>query len=280
MKLGCIDYLNCYPFYYHMLEIEPIPGVQIFRGYPSDLNRMMTKGELHMSPISAAAYADLEGDVILLPDFCLSSIGYVHSVILISKVPLEDLNQKRVGLSSASQTSVVLLKMLLSHFYHVEPVYLPTDPKPSLNGTGLDAALVIGNEALAQSTEPVPYTYDLGDLWLRKTGNPVVFAVFAVQTSIVNKFADEIESIVRSYHRSIGCLKEKRAQLLIKAKERYPKIQYNMDAYFNTLQYSFTSEMKKALTFYLSLAGELDLIKKVETVQFLDGSIRQTERAL
>jgi len=116
MRLGYINYLNCYPYYYHMFEKQPLPGVEIIPAYPSTLNAMMSTGELDMSPISAAAYADLEDEAVLLPDFCLSSLGYVHSVILASLAPIEDLGGKRIGLSSASKTSVVLLKILLQSY--------------------------------------------------------------------------------------------------------------------------------------------------------------------
>ena len=268
MRLGYINYLNCYPFYYHTLEKEPLPDAEIVPGYPSELNKMMVQGKLDLSPISAAAYADIQEKVVLLSDFCLSSVGYVRSVILNSKIPIEYLHNKRVGLSSASQTSVVLLKILLQNYYKVEPVYLPAQPKPSLKDENLDAALIIGNEAITR-TEPVAYTYDLGDLWLRKTGFPVVFAVFAVQETAIKKYPSQIHAIVNSYHKSLGCLEYERELLIQKAAEKYPDIQYDIHAYYQLLQYKFTEEMKDALRFYFSLAGELGLLSQVGTLKFL-----------
>lgn len=275
MNLGYIDYLNCYPFYYHMFEIEPLPDVLVRAGYPSHVNRLMGTRELDMSPISAAAYADLEGEIVLLPDLCLSSIGYVHSVILSSNVPIEDLHRKKVGLSSASRTSVVLLKILLQKYYDIEPVYVPTDPNPSLKGQGIDAALIIGNEAMMQ--EMSPYTYDLGDLWLRKTGYPVVFAVFAVREAIIRQCLSRIESVIRSYHRSLACLDPDREILIQKARQRYPTIRYDVDAYYRVLEYSFNPGLKEALRFYLRSAGELGLLRNVHDIRFLDLSAAQSE---
>lgn len=270
MRLGYINYLNCYPFYYCMLEKEPLRDAEIVPGYPSELNKMMARGELDLSPISAAAYADIQEKVVLLPDFCLSSVGYVRSVILNSKIPIEYLHNKKVGLSSASQTSVVLLKILLKNYYKVEPVYVPTQPKPSLEDENLDAALIIGNEAIMRCTDPVAYTYDLGDLWLRKTGFPVVFAVFAVQASAINKYPSQIHAIMNSYHNSLECLENERELLIRKAAEKYPDIQYDIHAYYQLLQYTFTGEMKDALRFYFRLAGELGLLPQVKTLNFLN----------
>jgi chorismate dehydratase len=268
MKLGYIDYLNCYPFYYHMFEISPIQDVQIFPHYPSELNRLMVKGELDMSPISAAAYAELEHEVALLPDFCLSSVGYVHSVILKSLVPIEELHKKRVGLSSASLTSVVFLKILLGSYYVLGPVYVATGPNPSLKDQDLDAALVIGNEAMMQGVSP--YTYDLGDLWLRKTGYPVVFAVFAIRKAAIEKNLSTIRAVVDSYHQSLACLDHNRKTLIQKAEEKYPSVKWDSDSYYQSLKYTFTSELKGALNFYLRLAGELGLLKEVNAVNYMD----------
>ncbi|MBU4580975.1 MAG: menaquinone biosynthesis protein [Proteobacteria bacterium] len=268
MNLGYIDYVNCYPFYYHMFEIEPLPGVRVAPGYPSALNSMMGKGTLDMSPISSAVYADLEREIVLLPDFCLSSVGYVHSVILSSNLPIEELHEKRVGLSSASQTSVVLLKILLRRYYAIEPVYVPTDPNPSLKGQGIDAALIIGNEAMMQ--EMAPYTYDLGDLWMRKTGYPVVFAVFAVRESFADRHFQTISAVVDSYRRSLACLDLDRETLIRKVRERYRSVRYDIDAYYRVLKYVFNPGLREALTFYLRSAGEMGLLNKVGAERFLN----------
>ena len=270
MKLGYIDYLNCYSLYYHMFERRRIPGVEIHPGYPTDLNGRMARGDLDMSPISSAAYAGMEPDVVLLPDFCLSSIGYVRSVVLNSTVPIEDLHRRRVGLSRASETSVVLLKILLERTYGVRPVYLPVSPRASLEEEGCAAALVIGNEAMIQGTESVPYTYDLGDLWLRKTGFPVVFAVFAVQERAVERHAAAIEAVVNSFHASINCLECGQQSLIEKAGRKYPGIQYDIQAYFSLLQYRFSADLKDALAFYLTTAGEMGLLGEVGPLKFID----------
>jgi chorismate dehydratase len=267
MKVGYINYLNSYPFYYHMLEKAPVPGVEIVPGHPGELNKMMKKGKLDLSPISAAACAEIQEGVILLPDFCIGSIGYVRSVILISRLPIEDLNGKRVGLTIASQTSVALLKALLKKYYHIEPLYTPVDPSPSLKN--IDAALIIGNEAMINSREAIPYTYDLGDLWFRKTGYPVVFAVFTILKSALEKYPSEIKAIIRSYHTSLKCLATEKNELIQKAAEKYPEITHDISGYYDLLEYRFTEELKSALIFYFSVTAELGLLKEVKSLDFM-----------
>ena len=269
MKLGYIDYLNCYPFYYHMFEYIPLKGVEVISRYPSELNRMMVIGELDMSAISAATYSLIQDRALLLPDFCLSSIGYVGSVILRSNLPIEELDKKRVGLTSASHTSVLLLKMLLKSYYNVEPEYVLTKPNPSMDG--LDAVLMIGNEAMLRSSAPVSFSYDLGELWLRKTGFPVVFAVFAINEESIGRYGEEIKAVIVSYRQSIECLEKEMKKVVEAAQNKYPDITYDVQGYYETcLQFKFSDRLKQALGFYYDKAFEMGLFEEEVKIRYLD----------
>jgi chorismate dehydratase len=274
MKLGYIDYLNCYPFYHHLFEKNHINGVRIISGYPSTLNKMMIDSDLDMSPISAAACSDIGEHILLLPQFCLSSVGYVGSVILVSRVPIEELHHRSVGLTRASYTSVVLVKILLEKYYHVQPHYIFTAPFSTPDQT--DAVLLIGNEAMKFRCPPAMYRYDIGEIWLQKTGFPVVFAVFGVRKTILKKFAPEIRHVIRAYHSSIECLKQEKKRVIACAAAKYPDIDYDINQYFSLLKFEFTDELKNALMFYLSLAGEMGFLKPASEVEFLSMDNLQT----
>ncbi len=268
MNLGYIDFLNCYPFYYHMFEKAPIEGVTVVPGYPGRLNALTAAGDLDMSPVSSATCADINDDIMVLSDFCLSSIGYVGSVTLAAKCPIEELDGKTVGVTSASHTSAVLLKILMKTYYRSDPVYVTTSPRPSLGG--LDAALLIGNDAMVCANRPVPYRYDLGDLWLRKTGFPVVFAVFAVRRTALAQHRSRIRAVVASYHRSLDCLKNERTRVIQKAAQKYDDVFYDLDEYYSTLRFAFTEQLKAALMFYFEQAAALGLIRPVRELVFLE----------
>ena len=270
MKLGYIDYLNCYPFYHHMFRKEPLGNTVVPR-YPGELNQLMKEGQLDMSPISAGAYPEMQESVLLLPDFCLSSIGYVRSVVLQSKLPIEDLNGKKIGLTSASKTSMVLLKILLEKYYHLKPDYIPCTPNPDMES--LDAALVIGNEAMVEAEIPMPYIYDLGDLWLRKTGYPVVFAVIAVQKKTAAEHIEKVLEVSESFRLSLNDLRDNRADIVKFAGEKYPHITYDIDHYYNLLKFDFTNDLKKALEFYFTEAASLGLLDKVKNIEFINDSV-------
>jgi chorismate dehydratase len=266
MKIGYIDYLNCYPFYYHMFEKEPVEGASITPGYPSQLNGMIKSHQLDMSPISAASYAGIQDDVYVLPDFCLSSVGYVGSVILLSKTPIEDLDKKRVGLTTASHTSIVLLKVLLRKYFKVEPEYVEASPMPDLRD--MDATLVIGNEAMLERNDQGTYVYDLGELWMKKTGYPVVFAVFVVQKEAAENQRSKANEIIASYRKSLACLTSERGELIRQAKLKYPNINYDIEAYCRVLKFEFEPYLKEAAMFYYRVASELQLIDDVKDMVY------------
>ncbi|MEK7721379.1 MAG: menaquinone biosynthesis protein [Elusimicrobiota bacterium] len=267
MKLGCIDYLNCYPFYYHMLEKEPLKGVTLLPGPPSALNRMMADKNLDLSPVSAAAYADMQEDVLLLPEFCISSTGRVRSVIMAGRFPIEELHGKKVGLTSASRTSVVLLQIILGKFYNCAPVYLAAGLRPGLKD--YDAVLLIGDDAMTQEVDAAPYSYDLGEIWLKKTGLPVVFAVFAAARGTAADDPAGVKAVINSYRASLRCLMDERPELVARAALKYPAVNCDISAYLDTLRYEFTDSRKDALKYYFSAASELGLLKEVKSLEFI-----------
>ncbi len=195
----------------------------------------------------------------MLPDFCLSSVGYVGSVILASNIPIDGLDGKKIGLTSASHTSVVLLKILLKKYFEIEPDYLPAGPMPTFDA--IDAALMIGNEAMIFKNDAEMHVYDLGKLWMEKTGFPVVFAVFAVRESALAKYSSEIGAVVTSYKKSLQCLAGSKEDLIAGAGERYPDISHDIDSYYDLLRFEFSGELKNALAFYYQAAKEAGLLK-------------------
>lgn len=265
MRLGYIDYLNCYPYYHGLLQNQP-PGIEIFPDYPSGLNEKIQNGFLDMSPVSSGAFPGFQGDVLLHNEFCLSSVGYVRSVVLMSRAPIEELGGARVGLTMASQTSVILLKILLEKHYGLKPLYEPALPRPDL--AGLDAVLVIGNDAMTGLCQDARYIYDLGDLWMRKTGYPVVFAVFAVRKTSAEKYGEEIKFITETFRSSLDLLGGSDPGLIESAVKKYPEVKCGAAEYYRLLKYDFTPQMKGALMFYFSEAASLGLLEPVKEISY------------
>ncbi|MBU2623805.1 MAG: hypothetical protein KKD92_15960, partial [Proteobacteria bacterium] len=133
-----------------------------------------------------------------------------------------------------------------------------------------DAALIIGNDAMRGCINKAPYKYDLGELWLQKTGFPVVFAVFAVRKNVIRDNLPSLRAVLNSYRSSLQCLTQEKDSVIIKAKQKYPDISYDVNGYYDTLQFEFTDNLKNALEYYLSAAEKLNLLEKVESLNFFN----------
>jgi len=185
-RLGRIGYLNVLPVY-HPLEAGIIPhDFEIVTGPPALLNAMMERGELHLSSGSCIEYARRPGRYLLVPDMAIGSNGPVMSVLLLSRIPIEELNGKSICVSGESHTSVALLSLLMARqgvnarFENALVSARVRGPDPPV------AFLAIGDEALRLRDHPdYPQRLDLGEAWRAWTGLPFVFGLWFVSRDAV-----------------------------------------------------------------------------------------------
>jgi chorismate dehydratase len=179
IRLGRISYVNMAPVFFRLdADVDERSGV------PTELNRALLAGEIDLAPISSIEWARNAERLRLLPRLCVSSEGAIDSIQLVSRLPLEAV--RTVAVTPESATSVVLTKVLLPEAEHV-PL-----------GEEADARLLIGDAALKSAFEdPTPH-YDLGRLWLERTGLPMVFAVWAAREPLADGLAELEEALVGS----------------------------------------------------------------------------------
>jgi len=198
LTIGIIDYLNVEPMYYRLEERLAGQPVRFRRGVPTELNRALAAGEIDLAPISCIEAARMAADVAILPDLSIATIGAVKTVILFSWMPdPRELDEVRIALSNQSAASVELVKILAQRFWQVQPRYSsePQDLEQMLRRAA--AALLIGDDALVESAHRrqipgrgQPYAFDLGDEWLKWTGLPFVFALWAARRQALPAIAE------------------------------------------------------------------------------------------
>jgi len=246
IKLGRIAYANMAPVFFRVeAEYEEVTGV------PTELNRRLVAGELDAAPISSIEYARHADSLLLLPRLCVSSEGAVDSIQLVSRVPLERV--RTIAVTPESATSVVLTKVLLPDAEHV-PL-----------GEEAEAKLLIGDAALKSAFEdPTPH-FDLGRLWLERTGLPMVFAVWAAPDPPAPGTAELEEALVAS----VRVARAEPEQLAFEASERYGYPAGFLARYFEKLRYRFGPRERAGLYTFLEMAheaGELDRIPELRFV--------------
>jgi chorismate dehydratase len=246
IRLGRIGYVNMAPVFYRLeARVEEVVGV------PTDLNRRLVGGELDVAPISSIEWARHAGRLRLLPRLCVSSEGAVESIQLITKLPLDAV--RVVAVTPESATSVVLTKVLLPEAEHV-PL-----------GEEAEAKLLIGDAALRSAFEdPTPH-YDLGRLWLEKTGLPMVFAVFAAPEPIAPGLAALEDALVES----LRLARAEPEQLAYESSERYGYPPGFLARYFEKLRYRFGPRERAGLLTFLELARDVGELAVVPELRFV-----------
>lgn len=184
-RLGHIAFLNVLPLTYALAH-GAAEGLDILRASPAQLNGRLEAKGLDVSGVSSITYARHADDLLILPDVCIASDGDVRSVLLVSRVPAEEIGTQRVMLSDKSASSHALLKIILRRAYDAHPRYevralTPGDPVPA----GAAASLFIGDDALALYHRPPAgcRIYDLAREWKRLTGHRMVFGIWAAARS-------------------------------------------------------------------------------------------------
>lgn len=172
-------------------------NLQITEGPPSKVNRMLQKNELDISPSSSVVYLSAMEEFGFLSGHSISSIGPIKSIILISKYPLKQLSTT-IALSPVSETSNLLLRVILEKFYNLHPRYISVQKQDLSSLSYADAVLFIGDDALEICYRHISglYQYDLGEVWFSETGLPAVFALWIYQKRNFDKikiFQDELD---------------------------------------------------------------------------------------
>lgn len=175
MRLGCLPYLNVKPLVWPLEHGELPAGWELIYEPPSTLARLLAEGEIAAAPVSSFA-TFMNPDLWAVPGICIASHGAVKSVLMVSKVDIPQI--KTLALDTSSLSGAAMLKILLKELYNIEPKCVRAAPDPPEMLTAADAALVIGNPAMQMSTVNL-HVLDLGEAWMRLTGLPAVFAVWA-----------------------------------------------------------------------------------------------------
>ena len=130
---------------------------------------MLLGGELDVAPIPAIEYARHADDFVLLPDIAISSDGEVQSILLLSKVPAEELGGRTVALTNTSRTSQVLARVLLEKRWGVSADYveMPPDLPADAARCRRRAADRRRRAARVLAAARRPARYDLGTEWTR-----------------------------------------------------------------------------------------------------------------
>ncbi|MFA4915606.1 MAG: aminofutalosine synthase MqnE, partial [Syntrophales bacterium] len=172
--IGKIPYLNSVPFYTYFEK----GGFRILPVTPRQMGVLSRKGQIDAAPFSLMDYL-VQKNMLETMGYCIAARDQIKSIMLFAREGLADLNNKNVGITDETATSVKLLHVLLEKKYGVRANFIRMHP--GINDyQAFSAVLFIGDEALKRKKYGLPgfdLVYDLVMEWHDWQKLPFVFAV-------------------------------------------------------------------------------------------------------
>ncbi len=182
LRVSAISFLNTAPLMWDFEHGDRAGQFEISYTVPSRCAEALRTGAADIGIIPAITYATIP-NLAILGDVAIAARGPVRSILLVSKMPLE--NVRRIATDNSSRTSVALLRVLLDRQFGGGRELLTMPPSlPEMLDTA-DAALLIGDSALRVDRSQY-LVYDLAEEWQRLTGRSFVFAFWAVRLAALN----------------------------------------------------------------------------------------------
>jgi chorismate dehydratase len=268
LRLGNIDYSNCYPIHGPVLESPRPDWLTVIDGTPSELNRLLAAGGLDLAPGSSIELARHAREYAALSGLCIGSDGPVESIILATRRPPEELDGRTVALPTASATSRVLARILLEKGMGITPRWVDFDQRGvdplgraaddttgSPRGDRVDAALFIGDVALRRRAGAGESHMDLGAEWTSWTGLPFFYALWMVTDSAAERA--ETAALHERFLEQRDALAGGMDSLAGRAAARFDLTPERLLSYWTRIRYDLDDRMIEGLERFLSLASEL-----------------------
>lgn len=272
LRIGRITYANCSPIFHELQKQASCEEYRFIGGVPSRLNALLAAGEIDVCPSSSIEYALHPDRYLILPNLSISSIGAVASVLLFSRIPLEELDGQTILLSSESATSVNLLRILLEKRFGCSSSF-------SVSGQSLDSALrevpamlLIGDAALRASLrESDLHVYDLGELWHEWTGLPFVFALWFCGRQVAKDRYAEVTRLARDLivSKDLACA-DLEAIAQGSSEAQWMGSERLITYWRDNISYDLDSSHLEGLTLFYRYCAELGLLPAEPALHFLE----------
>jgi chorismate dehydratase len=260
VRIGAVNYLNSKPLIEGLAEL--LPEAELTLDYPSRLADDLEAGRLDVAlvpSIEVLRHPNYE----VISDACVATHGPVMSVKLYSRVPFGLI--RTLALDVGSRTSAALVRIMLRERYGVTPRIEPFPFEQSPDAARADAILMIGDRAMHEPTGDFVATWDLGEEWLRWSGLPFVFAVWAARAG--TELSAVEEALGRA--RDLGV---KRAAAI--AKREAPLLGLTEPTAYNyltkNLHFRIGPAERSGLRLFARLAARLEIIPQGVELVFRD----------
>jgi chorismate dehydratase len=268
LRISAISYLNTAPLMWDFEHRSTGAAFDISYTLPAQCAASLRDGTADIGIIPAAAYCSVP-DLAVIPGVAIASRRPVRSILLVSKVPLKDI--QTVALDTSSMTSVALTKVLFARWWGGQRTFAAMSPDIEQMLERYDSGLVIGDPAL-QIDRSRYITYDLAEEWIRFTGKPFVFAFWAVrQAALRDAGSDTDLATLFQQSRDHGLAPENVNRI---AREWAPRLGLTEaavgDYLTHSIHYSLEPECLAGLRLFYRYAKECGALPGAGPLQFLE----------
>jgi len=286
LRISAISYLNTAPLMWdfehaglklgvehgveHGLKHDASRDFDISYTLPSSCARSLAEGTADIGIIPAAAYAEIPG-LQVLPEVAIASRRAVRSILLVSKVPIE--NVRTVALDTSSLTSVALTKILFEKWLGGGREFAAMPPDVDAMLASHDAGLLIGDPAL--KIDRLRYhTLDLAEEWIRHTGKPFVFAFWAVRSDALREASPSLDlPSVFQNSRDHGLEPASLNQIAREWASRLDISESEVRSYLTqNIHYQLDAGCLEGLRLFYQYAAEIGALPPAPDLQFVDAT--------
>ena len=260
LRVAAVSYLNAAPLVWGLIHGPLRDRFQVDFMVPARCADALCDGEVDAGIIPSIEYQRIPG-LKIVPGLSISSAGPVRSVLLISQCPIQQV--RSLALDTSSRTSACLAQILLQRHYQLAPRLEPETPNLRTMLSRCDAALMIGDPALA-SDFPGLLVYDLAEEWRAMTGLPFVFAVWGVRKEAASP------ELVKQFQQATAYALEHLEEIIrFEAKRTGLPCSLIREYLTKNIDFSLSAENLKGLTLFYRLAQEMGLTNGTKPLEFV-----------
>jgi len=267
LRISAISYLNTAPLMWDFEHTHVGSAFDISYTLPSLCAAALQNGSADIGIIPAAAYATTP-DLLILPGVAIASKQAVRSILLVSKVPAEQI--QTVAVDSSSLTSVALLQILFTKCWGGAKPFTTMAPDVERMLEQHDAGLVIGDPALKVGRSRY-FTYDLAEEWIRFTGRPFVFAFWAVRQAALKDVSPMLDlASIFQESRDHGVQAENLERIASEWAPRMEMSEADIKSYLTqNIHYYLDSACLDGLQLFYRYAEECGILSAASPLNFL-----------
>jgi chorismate dehydratase len=268
LRISAISYLNTAPLMWDFEHGDAAAAFDISYTVPSQCAANLAAGSADIGIIPAAAYAAIPG-LVVLPGVAIASRRPVRSILLVSRVPLDQI--RSVALDTSSLTSVALTKVLFAKWWGSGRRFTPMAPDVEKMTAEHDAGLLIGDPALKVDRSRY-LTYDLAEEWIRLTGKPFVFAFWALRQSALKDISPALDlATVFQDSRDHGLQPANLVRIAGEWAQRVGLSEEDVKTYLTeNIHYDLDPGCLDGLQLFYRYAEECGVLPAAPTLRFLD----------